>query len=104
MTEGSEEKENEKCGTSVTNLTTNMLAPAKQLIKEINFDTLNEDQIKRHLHQYYSVSSRYRTHFSIFDQKERLLPYKNKKRPFSLLFVALVRSSAVDGKELYIEL
>ena len=78
MSEGSEEKENENGGISVTYLTTNMLAPAKQAINEINVDTLDEDQIKRHLHQYYMVFSRYRTHFSIFDQKERLLPYKNK--------------------------
>ena len=78
MSEGSEEKENENGGKSVIYLTTNMLAPAKQAINEINVDTLDEDQIKRHLHQYYSVSSHHRVHFSIFDPKERLLPYKNK--------------------------
>jgi len=78
MSEGSEEKENENGGISVTYLTTNMLAPAMQPINEINVDTLDEDQIKRHLHQYFSVSSHHRVHFSIFDPKERLLPYKNK--------------------------
>ena len=78
MSEGSEEKENENGGISVTYLTTNMLAPAMQPINEINVDTLDEDHIKRHLHQYYSVSSHHRAHFSIFDPKERLLPYKNK--------------------------
>jgi len=78
MSEGSEEKENENGGISVTYLTTNMLAPAMQPINEINVDTLDEDQIKRHLHQYYSVSSHHRAYFSIFDPKERLLPYKNK--------------------------
>ena len=78
MSEGSEEKENENGGISVTYLTTNMLIPAMQPINEINVYTLDEDQIKRLLHQYYSVSSHHRAHFSIFDPKERLLPYKNK--------------------------
>ena len=78
MSEGSEEKENENGGTSVTYFTTNMLALAMQPINEINVDTLDEDQIKRHLYQYYSVSSHHRAHFSIFDPKEWLLPYKNK--------------------------
>jgi hypothetical protein len=78
LSEETEELDDDDGVKTITYLTTNMLAPANQSINEITVDTLDLEQIKKHLDDYYKVSARHKNHFSIFDPKESLIPFKNK--------------------------
>ena len=82
-------------------LTTNMLTPASQPINEIEVDTFNEDQISESLNLYYAEVGQQKKNFNVFDPKERLVAFKNKPLPASLLSDAEVQSAAKSAYELY---